>query len=136
MKYELQSTRHATYLLHAHMVFTPKFRKKIFTEEHLDLMREVFETICAQNSAKLEEFDGESDHIHLLVTYPPRLSLSTLVNTLKGVSSRKLRQQFPIFHEKYWGSSALWSRSYFVASVGGAPLDVLRLYIESQNAPV
>jgi putative transposase len=136
MKYQLKSTRHAKYLLHAHIVFTPKYRKKIFTKEHLDLMREVFEDICKINDSTLEEFDGEADHVHLLVTYPPRISLSVLVNSLKGVSSRKLRKKFPVFQEKYWGTNvALWSRSYFVASVGGAPIEILKQYIEQQNTP-
>ena len=136
MKYELKSTRHAKYLLHAHIVFTTKYRKKIFTKEHLEVMKEVFENICIINNATLEEFDGESDHIHILVTYPPRIALSVLVNSLKGVSSRKLRQKFKVFQKEYWGENvALWSRSYFVASVGGAPLEILKNYIQDQNTP-
>lgn len=136
MKYELKSTRHAKYLLHAHVVFTPKYRKKIFTKEHLDLMKEVFNDICKINDSTLEEFDGEEDHVHLLITYPPRIALSVLVNSLKGVSSRKLRQKFKVFQKEYWGEDvALWSRSYFVASVGGAPIEILKQYIEQQNTP-
>lgn len=135
MKYELKSTRHAKYLLHAHLVFTPKYRKRIFTKEHLELMREVFEFICKENDSELVEFDGESDHVHLLVLYPPRIALSVLVNSLKGVSSRRLRQKFTIFKKEYWGSNALWSRSYFVASVGGAPIEILKQYIEQQKTP-
>ena len=134
MKYELKSTRHAKYLLHAHMVFTPKYRKKIFTKEHLEVMREVFENICNINDSTLEEFNGEADHVHLLITYPPRIALSTLVNSLKGVSSRILRQKFKVFQKEYWGENvALWSRSYFVASVGGATIDILEEYIENQK---
>ena len=136
MKYELLSTRHAKYLLHAHIVFTPKYRKKVFTKEHLDLMKTVFEDICKMNDATLEEFDGEADHVHLLVLYPPRIALSVLVNSLKGVSSRRLRQNFDIFKKEYWGENvALWSRSYFVASVGGAPIEILKQYIEQQKTP-
>lgn len=136
MKYELKSTRHAKYLLHAHIVFTPKYRKKIFTKEHLDLMKEVFSDICKMNDSTLEEFDGEADHVHLLITYPPRIALSVLINSLKGVSSRKLRQRFSVFQKEYWGEEvALWSRSYFVASVGGAPIEILKQYIEQQNTP-
>lgn len=136
MKYELKSTRHAKYLLHAHIVFTPKYRKNIFTKEHLEVMREVFENICSINDSILEEFNGEANHIHLLVTYPPRIALSVLVNSLKGVSSRKLRQNFKVFQKEYWGEDvALWSRSYFVASVGGAPLEILKEYIENQDTP-
>ena len=136
MKYELKSTRHAKYLLHAHIVFTPKYRKKIFTKEHLDLMKTVFEDICQINDATLEEFDGEADYVHLLVLYPPRIALSVLVNSLKGVSSRRLRQNFDIFKKEYWGENiALWSRSYFVASVGGAPIEILKQYIDQQKTP-
>lgn len=136
MKYELQSTRHAKYLLHAHLVFTPKYRKKIFTNEHFVVMRKVFTDVCVKSNAKLEEFDGEADHVHLLVLYPPRISIAVLVNALKGVSSRMLRQQFDVFKQSYWGDNvALWSRSYFAASVGGAPIEILRQYIEQQKTP-
>ena len=136
MKYKLKSTRHAKYLLHAHIVFTPKYRKKIFNKKHLNLMKVVFENICNMNDSTLEEFDGEADHVHLLITYPPRIALSVLINSLKGVSSRRLRQEFKIFQKEYWGENvALWSRSYFVASVGGAPIEILKQYIEQQNTP-
>lgn len=136
MQYELQSTRHAKYLLHAHLIFTPKYRKKIFTKEHFDVMRQVFKDVSAKSDATLVEFDGEADHVHLLVLYPPRISIAVLVNSLKGVSSRMLRKQFPIFKKIYWGDGvALWSRSYFAASVGGAPIEILRQYIEQQNTP-
>jgi len=136
MNYELKSTRYAKYLLHAHIVFTPKYRKKVFAKEHLDLMKEVFENICKLNDSTLKEFDGEADHVHLLITYPPRIALSVLINSLKGVSSRKLRQEFKVFQKEYWGENvALWSRSYFVASVGGAPIEILKEYIENQNTP-
>ena len=136
MKYELQSTRYAKYLLHAHLVFTPKYRKKIFTKEHFEVMQKVFHDVCEKSNAQLMEFDGESNHVHLLVLYPPRVSIATLVNSLKGVSSRMLRKQFAVFQQEYWGDDvALWSRSYFAASVGGAPIEILRQYIEQQNTP-
>ena len=135
MKYELQSIRHAKYLLHAHLVFTPKYRKKIFTKAHLDLMKEVFDRVCEEMDAELVEFDGERDHVHLLVLYPPRIAIAVLVNSLKGVSSRMLRKEFPEFKKAYWGDAALWSRSYFAGSVGGAPIEILKQYIEQQNTP-
>ena len=136
MKYELQSTRHAKHLLHPHLVFTPKYRKKIFTKAHLEVMQEVFLHVCSSFDAKLVEFDGEADHVHLLVLYPPRVAIANLVNSLKGVSSRRLRQKFEVFKQAYWGDDvALWSRSYFAASVGGAPIQILRQYIEQQHTP-
>ena len=136
MRYKLKSTRHAKYLLHAHLVFTPKYRKKIFTNEHLQTMKEAFESVAKKMGFEIVEFNGESDHIHLLIEYPPRLALSKIVNSLKGVSSRLLRKKYPIFKKEYWGDNvSLWSRSYFVASVGGAPLEILKEYIENQKTP-
>ncbi|NPA10999.1 MAG: IS200/IS605 family transposase, partial [Epsilonproteobacteria bacterium] len=69
MKYKLKSTRHAKYLLHAHLVFTPKYRKKIFTKEHLKTMKKVFENVCKKMDCELVEFNGEADHVHLLIEY-------------------------------------------------------------------
>jgi putative transposase len=99
-------------------------------------MHEVFIDVCNKFGAELVEFDGEKDHVHLLVLYPPKVAISTLVNSLKGVSSRMLRKNFDIFKKSYWGDNiALWSRSYFAASVGGAPIEILRQYIEQQKTP-
>ena len=76
--------------------------------------------------AQLVDFDGENDHVHLLVNYPPKVSISKLVNSLKGVSSRMIRKKnYPSIHEKLWGG-ALWSPSYFAGSCGGAPITILR----------
>ena len=136
MKYQLSSTRHAKYLLHAHLVFTPKYRKKIFIKAHLMLMQAVFKDVYEKFDSKLIEFNGEKDHVHLLVLYPPRVSIASLVNSLKGVSSRMLRKNFDVFKKVYWGENvALWSRSYFAASVGGAPIEILKQYIEHQDSP-
>jgi putative transposase len=83
----------------------------------------------------LVEFNGETEHVHLLVDFPPTVALSRLVNSLKGVSSRRLRQEFPDLARHYWRARRLWSGSYFAGSVGGAPLNVLRAYIEQQRRP-
>ncbi len=109
---------------------------KIFKKEHLETMKEAFERVANKMGFEIVEFNGESDHIHLLIEYPPRLALSKIVNSLKGVSSRVLRKKYPIFQKEYWGDNvSLWSRSYFVASVGGAPIEILKEYIENQKAP-
>ena len=82
----------------------------------------------------LEEFDGERNHVHLLIQYPPKWSISTIVNNLKGRSSRLLRRDMPDVKKRYWGDgSALWHRSYFTGSVGGAPLEIIKQYIENQG---
>jgi putative transposase len=89
--------------------------------------------VCTDFECHLTEFDGEAEHVHLLVDFPPKVAVSKLVNSLKGVSSRRMRQEFPELREHYWRAKVLWSPSYLAASVGGAPLSVLRTYIESQK---
>ena len=83
---------------------------------------------------ELKEFNGEGDHVHLVVNYPPKYSVSALVNSLKGVSSRLLRTEYQNLRGKYW-KGVLWSPSYFAGSCGGASLDILKSYIENQNRP-
>jgi putative transposase len=76
------------------------------------------------------------DALHLLVNFPPKVAVTKLVNSLKGVSSRRLRQEFPDLVRHYWRANKLWSGSYLAGTVGGAPLSVVRQYIEQQNRPV
>jgi putative transposase len=83
----------------------------------------------------LTEFNGESSHVHLLVSFPPEVALSRLASSLEGVSSRRMRQEFPEPARRYWRASRLWSGSYFAGSAGGAPISVLRQYTEQQNPP-
>ncbi len=132
---DLRRGRHVVFNLHVHLVFVAKYRRKVFTKEILDAMRQIFESVCTDFEAQLVEFDGENDHVHLLVNYPPKMSISKLVNSLKGVSSRMIRQKnYPGIREKLWGG-ALWSPSYFAGSCGGAPISIIRQYIEQQNTP-
>lgn len=135
---DVRKGRSVVYELHAHMIFVTKKRGKVLSGEMLEYLKEVFTHVCNCFDAELREFNGEKDHVHLLVFYPPKVKLPELVNSLKGVSSRRLKQQFPRL-EKAWSVSssqnALWSPSYFVGSVGGAPLDILEQYIEKQKTP-
>jgi putative transposase len=91
--------------------------------------------VCTDFDAELREFNGETDHVHLLVHYPPKVALSRLVNSLKGVSARRLRHEFPGHIRKYLWGQHFWSPSYFAGSCGGAPLSVVKDYIESQKRP-
>jgi len=115
-----------------HLVFVTKYRKNIFNEEHLKTLRTIFEKICKDFDAELKEFNGESDHVHLLVEYPPKVTISKLVNSLKRVSSRKLKKLHPELKEYFW-KNALWSPSYFAGSWGGASLEIIKQYIEKQK---
>ena len=132
---DIRRGRHCVFSLHVHLVFVTKYRRGVFTKDVLDDLRAVFASVCTDFEAALVEFDGEDDHVHLLVNYPPKVSVSALVNSLKGVSSRMIRQKdYPSIRKKLWGG-ALWSPSYFAGSCGGAPISMLRQYIEQQRTP-
>lgn len=92
--------------------------------------------VCEDFECEPVEFNGENDHVHLLVNFPPKTALSKLVNSLKGVSSRRLRQEHPELVRHYWRAQRLWSGSHFAGPVGGAPLSIVQQYIEQQNRPV
>jgi putative transposase len=109
-----------------------KYRRHVFSKVHLESMRPILTAVCRDFEAELVEFDGEDDHVHLLVNYPPKVALSKLVNSLKGVSSRILRKQHPDLVRRYW-KGVLWSPSYFAASCGGVPLSIIKQYIENQK---
>lgn len=130
---DIRTGRHCTFLLHAHLVFVTKYRHKVFAGRHLRRMEEIMRDVCADFETELVEFNGENNHVHLLVNFPPKVAVSKLVNSLKGVSSRRLRQEFPDLVRHYYRANRLWSGSYFAGSVGGDPLSVLKQYIEQQD---
>jgi len=117
------------------LVFVTKYRHPVFTDAHLSRLEDIFQAVYADFGCDLVECNGEAEHVHLLVTYPPTVRLSRLVNSLKGVSSRRLRQEFPELARHYLRARRLWSGAYFAGSVGGAPLNVQRAYIEQQRRP-
>ena len=131
---EIRTGRHCVFNLHVHLVFVTKYRRRIFTKTILDRMEDVLKTVCHDFEADLIEFDGERDHVHLLINYPPKVQISKLVNSLKGVSSRLLRKEFPDLGKNYY-KGILWSPSYFAASCGGAPISIVKQYIQSQSTP-
>ena len=132
--YDLRRGRHCVFNLHVHLVFVTKYRKAVFTKSILEAMQKHFESVCIDFEAELKEFDGERNHVHLLVHYPPKVAVAKLVNSLKGVSSRMLKDSCPELKRYYW-NGALWSPSYFAASCGGDTIAVIKQYIEQQNTP-
>lgn len=131
---DLRRGRSCVFVMHVHLVFITKYRKKVFEANHLKSMREIMERVCNDFEVELKEFNGEGDHVHLLVNYPPKVAVSKLVNSLKGVSSRMLKKICPELGKKYW-KGVLWSPSYFSGNCGGAPLSIIRKYIEQQSSP-
>ncbi len=108
--------------LHIHLVFATKYRRYVFTKQILDALKIIFPSVCNDFEADLVEFDGEKYHVHLLITYPPKVSISRSVNSLKGVSGRLIRKKkYPSIRSQLWATT-LWSPSYFIASCGGALL--------------
>lgn len=132
---DIRHGRHCVFKMHVHLVFVTKYRRGVFTKEVIKDLRDIFDSVCRDFEAELVEFDGEDDHVHLLVNYPPKVAISVLVNSLKGVSSRMIRKKaYLSVQKKLWGG-ALWSPSYFAGSCGGAPIGIIRQYIEQQRTP-
>lgn len=132
---DIRHGRHCVFNLHIHLLFVTKYRRSVFTKAVLEDLKEIFASVCQDFEAELVEFDGEKDHVHLLINYPPKVSVSRLVNSLKGVSSRLIRKKrYACIQDKLW-AGALWSPSYFAASCGGAPISIIKQYIEQQDTP-
>lgn len=128
-------TRHSVSHLFVHSVFVVKYRRKVLTSELLTVLQVVFDKVCREHGCTLIEFEGEFDHVHLLVQYRPKVRLSDLMRTLKTQSSATiLRNYRPIIAKQLWGP-ALWTPSYFISSCGGAPLEYIKAYIQNQNSP-
>jgi len=132
---EIRKGRHAVWQCHAHLVFVTKYRRGVFDDAMLVTCQQVMTDVCTDFGVDLIEFNGEDDHVHLLIAFPPTVALSRLVNSLKGVSSRRLRQHHPDRVAQYLWGGHLWSRSYYVGTVGGASLDAVRDYIDDQRRP-
>ncbi|WP_328541270.1 MULTISPECIES: IS200/IS605 family transposase [unclassified Streptomyces] len=132
---DVRTGRHVVYNLHVHLVFVTKYRRKAFTDAMLTRTEEIMHDVCTDFEAELKQFNGEQDHVHLLVHYPPKVQLSKLVNSLKGVSSRRLRQEYDSHVRRYLWGGHFWSGSYFAGSCRGAPLTVVKQYIENQQRP-
>ena len=132
---DIRHGRHCVSALHVHLVFVTRYRTKVFDRDAIERLKVIFEKVCADFEAQLVEMNGEAEHVHLLIHYPPKHSVSSLVNSLKGVSSRLLRIERPDIEKRYW-KNALWSPSYFAASCGGAPPGIIEQYVEQQKTPL
>ena len=100
----------------------------------IDRLKAIVLGLCDDWDAEMIEVNGEADHVHLLVGLNPKCAPSTVANNFKTVTSRLMRKEFPALRAKY-RQPVLWNRNYFVATVGGAPLEVIKLYIEQQDRP-
>ena len=132
---DVRTGRHCVFVLHVHLVFVTKYRHTVFGAAHLERMKEIMRDVCADFGASWPSSTGNPSMSTCSVNFPPTVAISRLVNSLKGVASRRLRQEFPDLRRHYWRARRLWSGSYFAGSVGGAPISILRQYIEQQDRP-
>lgn len=132
MKYELESGGHSVYLLTYHIVWCVKYRRSVLTREIGDRLKEILATLINEADCQLIAVETEVDHVHIVMRTKPTHQLSKLINSFKGVSARRLFQEFPRLKNRLCNGH-LWSASYFVVTVGGAPLEVIKRYVETQR---
>ncbi len=129
-------SRHRVSLLHAHLVFVTKYRRKVFTNAMLTYCENTMREVCAELNAELVEFNGEADHVHLLVSHPPTLAISTLIQRIKGRTAYTVRREYTGACVRARMRGHLWSPSYFAVSCEGAPLSIIKQYIDGQARPL
>ena len=125
----------SVYSLTVHIVFVTKYRKKVITPEILQQLNKIFDETCQKWECELVEFNGEVDHVHLLITFNPKVQLSKFIANLKTVSSRLIRRDFADYLARFYRKPVMWTGSYFVASCGGVTIEQLKEYVEHQSTP-
>ena len=131
----MKSHYHCVYKLTYHLVLVTKYRKKCLSNEMLNRLEEIVKKNCADWEIDLLEFNGEADHIHLLLEMHPNIMPSKFINNLKTVSSRLIRKEFEEELKPYYWKPVLWTRAYCLLTTGGATIDVIREYILKQKRP-
>lgn len=127
----LKSNNNVTYACTYHVVWCPKYRRKVLVDGIDERLKEVLRGVAEETRCDLLELEVMPDHVHVLVGVDPQFGIHSLVKLMKGRSSRLLRQEFPKLKSRL---PTLWTNSYFVATMGGAPLALVKQYIENQKS--
>ncbi|MGB8019629.1 MAG: IS200/IS605 family transposase [Candidatus Nanopelagicales bacterium] len=127
---EIKSNNNVVYRCHYHVVWCPKYRRRVIEGDVDARLKEIIREVCAERRCDIIELETMPDHVHLLVSVDPQYGIHRLVKQVKGRSSRLLRQEFPALKSRL---PTLWTNSYFVATVGGAPLEIVKQYVENQR---
>lgn len=135
MKSQLKSHYHCVYKLTFHLVLVTKYRRKCFTGEMLARLKEIIIDLCDKWEVDLIEFNGEEDHVHLLIDMHPNIMPSKFVNNLKTVTSRLIRKEYADHLSKFYWKPVLWTRAYCLLTTGGATIDTIKQYIQNQEKP-
>jgi putative transposase len=130
MKIKYRSNRNEYYACTYHVLWCPKYRRKVLVEEVSERLATIIREVCQEHQAEVFNLEVMPDHVHLLIGCDPQFGIHRLVKLIKGRSSRLLRQEFPMLTTRL---PTLWTNSYFVSTVGGAPLSVMKQYIENQK---
>ncbi|ONI42348.1 transposase [Candidatus Epulonipiscium fishelsonii] len=125
-----KSNKNVVYSCKYHIIWCPKYRRKVLVNEVENRLKELVQEICTELKVDIIEMEIMPDHIHLLLEVDPQVGVHKVIKTIKGKSSRILRGEFPYLKTKI---PTLWTNSYFITTVGGAPLSVAKQYIESQK---
>ena len=128
----LDTNNHSVFLLNYHLVLVIKYRRKVINNDISDRLKEIFEYISSKYNITLEEWNYDNDHVHLLFRGQPNTEISKFINAYKSASSRLIKNEFPSIRKQLW-KEYFWSRSYCLITTGGAPIDVVRKYIENQG---
>lgn len=133
MELKCNKNCHSLYNLEYHLILVTKYRKQCISPEIMSFLREECKRLLALQKIELLEMNGEADHIHLLISAPPQICLSNVINSLKTSTSRLVRKQFVEELKPYYWKPYFWSRSYLILTSGGAPIEVIRKYIQEQG---
>ena len=129
---ELDTNAHSVFLLNYHLVLVVKYRRRVFDQAISNRAKEIFERIAPNYKINLQEWNHDEDHVHILFKAHPKTEISKFINAYKSASSRLLKKEFPHIRKKLW-KEYFWSQSFCLLTTGGAPLEVLKKYIESQG---
>jgi len=129
---ELDNNNHSVFLMHYHLVFVVKYRRKVINEDVSNRLKEIFERIQPKYNITLQEWNHDKDHIHILFKGNPNTEISKFINAYKSASSRLIKKEYPQIRKQLW-KEYFWSRSFCLLTTGGAPLEVIKKYIEQQG---
>lgn len=129
---ELMSNNHSVFILHYHLILVVKYRRKVISDEISESLRLKFENICKNYSIRLEDWNHDIDHVHILFNANPNTNISKFINAYKSASSRIIKKEFPEIRKQLWKEN-FWSTSFCLISTGGATIEIIKKYIESQG---
>ena len=129
---KLESNNHSVFSLNYHLVLVVKYRRKVIDDQISLRLREMFETLAPSYNITLKEWNHDIDHVHVLFSAHPKTELTKFLNAYKSASSRLIKKEHPEIRKKLW-KEAFWSKSFCLISTGGASIDLIRKYIESQG---